>query len=168
VTEFRASIVIGKGSLSFEIIRELVERMPILFCPRAFDTPAQPIAVSDVVAYLAAAADRRPGDDRIFEVGGSRPVTYGAIFREYARQRGLRRPVVFVPLLSPGLIRWGLPWLVPEYAHVAPVLADNISTPMVVVDHAAEEAFDVRPCDLEESIARVLAEPTDGPLRVLP
>ena len=86
--EFRASIVIGSGSLSFELVRALVERLPVMICPRWVSTPAQPIAIEDLLGYLIAAIDWDGNESRIFEIGGPDVVTYGQIMKEYARQRG--------------------------------------------------------------------------------
>ncbi|MRR12006.1 NAD-dependent epimerase/dehydratase family protein, partial [bacterium] len=91
VIEFRASVVLGSGSLSFDLIRSLVERLPVLICPRWVETKAQPIAIEDLVAYLLAALDLDPGEGRTLEIGGADQVTYGDLMREYAAQRGLRR-----------------------------------------------------------------------------
>ena len=102
VIEFRASIVIGAGSLSFEMIQALVERLPVMICPRWVATLTQPIAITDVLAYLEAALDLpNNGDSPIFEIGGPEVVSYGGMMREYARLRGLRRLLVPVPLLTP-------------------------------------------------------------------
>src|ERR1700683_739506 len=89
--EFRASIVIGSGSLSFEMIRALVQRLPVMICPRWLAVKAQPIAVEDVVAYLMAALLLPDEQCRVFEIGGTDQVSYGQIMQEYARQCGLRR-----------------------------------------------------------------------------
>jgi uncharacterized protein YbjT (DUF2867 family) len=160
VIELRASIVIGAGSLSFEILLTLVERLPVLFCPRAIDTLAQPIAMDDILAYLLATASLPLEQVRLFEVGGPEPVSYGDIFQEYARQRGLRRHLIRVPFMTPAMIRFGLPVLIPEYARVGRVMAENLFSPMVVRDRSAEEAFSIRPCSLGEAIARALAGTT--------
>ena len=83
--EFRASVVIGAGSLSFEMIRALVERLPVMICPRWVDTLTQPIAIDDVLAYLVAALDLPEAADGVFEIGGPEVVSYGDMMREYAR-----------------------------------------------------------------------------------
>jgi uncharacterized protein YbjT (DUF2867 family) len=87
--EFRASIVIGSGSLSFEMIRALVQRLPVMICPRWVEVKAQPIAIEDVVAYLMAALNLPVEQSAIFEIGGPDQVSYGEIMQEYARQSGL-------------------------------------------------------------------------------
>src|ERR1700677_3987165 len=84
--EFRASIVIGSGSLSFEMIRALVQRLPVMICPRWVAVKAQPIAVEDVVAYLMAALALPVEQCGVFEIGGTDQVSYGQIMQEYARQ----------------------------------------------------------------------------------
>src|ERR1039457_7082626 len=89
--EFRASIVIGSGSLSFEMIRALVQRLPVMICPRWVAVKAQPIAVEDVVAYLMAALTLPVEQCGVFEIGGTDQVSYGQIMQEYARQCGLHR-----------------------------------------------------------------------------
>jgi uncharacterized protein YbjT (DUF2867 family) len=97
VLEMRASVILGSGSLSFELIRALVERLPLMICPRWVRTPAQPISIEDVIAYLIAAIDIDARESRVFEIGGADRVSYADIMREYACQRGLRRWLVFVP-----------------------------------------------------------------------
>src|SRR5947209_8401481 len=101
--EFRASLVIGTGSLSFDLIKALTDRLPVMICPRWLSTPTQPIAVDDVLAYLLAARDMPPGRSRIFEIGSPEVTTYGGLIREYARQRGRRRWLIAVPVLTPYL-----------------------------------------------------------------
>src|SRR6476659_9538967 len=94
--ELRASIVIGSGSLSFEMIRALVQRLPVMICPRWVEVEAQPIAIDDLLAYLIAALELPGEQNSIFEIGGSDQVSYGEIMRLYARLRGLRRLLISV------------------------------------------------------------------------
>jgi uncharacterized protein YbjT (DUF2867 family) len=100
VVEFRASVIVGSGSLSFDIIRAPVERLPVMIAPRWAHTPAQPIAIEDVVAYLAAGLDVAEGESKVSEIGGGDQVSHGEIMMEYARQRGLRRTTIPVPVRS--------------------------------------------------------------------
>src|SRR6185437_14468727 len=86
--EFRASLVIGTGSLSFDLVKSLTDRLPVMLCPRWLTTPTQPIAVDDVLAYLLAAKDLPAGESRLFEIGSPDVTTYGGMIREYARQKG--------------------------------------------------------------------------------
>jgi uncharacterized protein YbjT (DUF2867 family) len=156
VVEFRASVVVGSGSLSFELIRALVERLPMMICPRWVSTLAQPIGIDDVLAYLAAALDL-PGDQsRTFEIGGTDQASYGDVMREYARQRGLKRLMVSVPLLTPRLSSLWLGLVTPVYARVGRELIEGLKNRSVVTDPAAVAAFAIRPAGLSEAIARAI------------
>jgi uncharacterized protein YbjT (DUF2867 family) len=154
--ELRASIVIGSGSLSFEMIRALTERLPVMVTPRWVSIPAQPIAVTDLIDYLVAAGDLPGQGSRVFEIGGADVVSYRQIMREYARQRGLRRLMVPVPLLSPRLSSLWLSLVTPVYARIGRKLIDSIRHETVVRDDAAARAFDIRPRGIGEAIADAL------------
>jgi uncharacterized protein YbjT (DUF2867 family) len=155
--EFRASIVIGSGSLSFEMIRALVERLPIMITPRWVRTRAQPIAIEDLIAYLLAGLVLPLPGSRILEIGGADVVSYEGLMREYARQRGLRRLIVPVPVLSPTLSSRWLGLVTPLYARVGRKLIDSLRHPTVVTDDSARRVFAVRPRGFREAIARALA-----------
>jgi len=156
VIEFRASIIIGAGSFSFDLVRSLVERLPVMICPAWLTTPTQPIAIADVVAYLAAAADLPPSGPRIFEIGGPDKVSYGAIMREYARQRGLLRLMIPVPVLTPRLSGLWLKLVAPRYAKVGRKLIDGLKNPTVVTDAAARREFAIVPRDLRTAVGEAL------------
>ena len=155
--EFRASIIIGSGSLSFEMIRSLVERLPVMITPRWVRIASQPIAIDDVLEYLVEAADPRFQRSRVYEIGGPSEVSYGTIMREYARQKGLRRLIVPVPLLSLRLSSLWLGLVTPIYARIGRKLVDSVRNETVVSDHAALREFSVRPRSIEEAIRRALS-----------
>jgi uncharacterized protein YbjT (DUF2867 family) len=155
VVEFRASIILGSGSLSFELIRNLVERLPVMICPKWVRVLAQPIAIEDVIAYLREALDR-PDESRIFEIGGLDQVSYADIMLEYARQRGLKRRLIYVPFLTPRLSSLWLGLTTPVYARVGRKLIESIRHPTVVTDDAARAAFAVRPMGVGEAISRAM------------
>ena len=155
--EFRASIVIGSGSLSFEMIRALVERLPVMVTPRWVRTLTQPIAIEDVVAYLLAALDLPSNGSRVYEIGGADVVSYGDIMQAYARRRGLRRVMIGVPFLSPRLSSLWLSLVTPLYAHVGRKLVDGVRTETVVTDGSALRDFPIRPRGVDEAIDRALA-----------
>ncbi len=157
VVELRASIVIGSGSLSFEMVRALVERLPVMITPRWVDTPAQPIAIRDLLAYLVAALEVPLAASRVFEIGGADRVSYGGIMHEYARQRGLRRWMIRVPVLTPRLSSLWLGLVTPLYARVGRKLVDSMRHPTVVTDDAARSAFEIRPLGLAGAVASALA-----------
>lgn len=153
VIEFRASVIIGSGSLSFEMIRSLVERLPVMITPRWVSVAAQPIAINDVLDYLMAALDLPVGGNRIFEIGGADQVSYGELMREYARQRRLRRVMIPVPVLTPRLSSLWLGLVTPLYAHVGRFLIDSIRYPSLVHDQSALEVFAIRPKGIREAIS---------------
>lgn len=154
--ELRASIVIGSGSLSFEIIRALVQRLPVMICPRWVDVKAQPIAIEDVIAYLVQGLDL-PGDtDVAYEIGGADQVSYGDIMREYARQCGLRRWMISVPVLTPHLSSLWLGLVTPVYARIGRKLIDSLRNPTLVRDPAALSVFTIKPRGLKAAISRAL------------
>jgi uncharacterized protein YbjT (DUF2867 family) len=154
--EFRASIVIGSGSLSFEIIRALVQRLPVMICPRWVAVKAQPIAIEDVVAYLSAAILLPWEGNAIFEIGGTDQVSYGDIMREYARQCGLRRWMIPVPVLTPRLSSLWLGLVTPVYARIGRKIVDSMRNPTVVQEKSALTAFPIKPKNLSEAVHRAL------------
>ncbi len=156
VIELRASIVIGSGSLSFELIRALVERLPVMICPRWVNVLAQPIAIEDLLEYLLKALELTDGDSHVFEIGGPDQVSYGDIMREYARQRGLRRWMIPVPILTPYLSSLWLGLVTPIYARVGRQLVESLRNPTLISNNLAEKTFDVNPRGLAASIERAL------------
>jgi uncharacterized protein YbjT (DUF2867 family) len=156
IVEFRASVVVGSGSLSFELVRALVERLPVMICPRWVSTQAQPIGIDDVLAYLVAAVDLPDGESRTFEIGGAHQASYGDLMREYARQRGLRRVMLSVPLLTPHLSSLWLGLVTPVYSRVGRELIGGLKNRSVVTDRSAVSAFSVRPVGLADAIARAI------------
>lgn len=156
VIELRASIIIGSGSLSFEMIRALVERLPVMVMPRWVRVMAQPLAVSDVLAYLRAALSLEISGSVTIEIGGPDRVSYGELMREYARQRGLLRLMIPVPLLTPRLSSLWLGLVTPLYARVGRKLVDSLRHPTIVRDDAALLFFPIQPLGVREAIARAL------------
>jgi uncharacterized protein YbjT (DUF2867 family) len=155
--EFRASMVVGAGSLSFQMMKALTDRLPVMLCPRWLTTPTQPIAVDDVLAYLVAALDLPPGESRIFEVGGTDVVSYGDLIREYARQKGLRRWLISVPVLTPWLSGLWLALVTPASFEVGRHLIEGLKNPTVVRDRSALDVFPIRPVGVREAVQKALA-----------
>ena len=156
VLELRASIIIGSGSLSFEMIRSLVEKLPVMTTPSWVRVKAQPISIEDVIAYLLEARTTPLPESRVYEIGGSDVVSYGEIMGEYARQRGLHRLMIPVPVLSPRISSLWLGLITPLYARVGRKLIEGVRNPTVVEDESALETFAVRPRGVSESIRRAL------------
>ena len=156
VIEFRASIVIGSGSLSFEMIRALVERLPIMICPRWVRVKAQPIAIEDLLEYLLAALNLPDGPSLVYEIGGPDQMSYGEIMQEYARQRGLWRMMIPVPFLTPHLSSLWLGLVTPLYARVGRKLVESLRNPTLISNNLAATALPVRPRSVRDAIARAL------------
>ena len=116
-----------------------------MICPRWLATPTQPIAVDDVVDYLSAARDLPAGESRIYEIGGSDVVTYGNLIKEYARQRGLRRWLISVPVLTPYLSSLWLGLVTPATAEVGRHLIEGLRNPTIVRNPKALKDFAIRP-----------------------
>jgi uncharacterized protein YbjT (DUF2867 family) len=154
--EFRASIVIGAGSLSFEMIQALVERLPVMVCPRWVATLTQPIAIDDVLAYLAAALDLPEGVSGVFEIGGPEVVSYGDMMREYARLRGLHRLLLPVPVLTPYLSGLWLALVTPAQARVGRSLVEGLRNATVVRSGAARHTFRIEPMPLRAALVKAI------------
>lgn len=155
--EFRASVVIGSGSLSFEMIRALTERLPVMVTPKWVSALAQPIAITDVIDYLIAAIDLKIEGDRTYEIGGPDQLSYGDLMTVYAQQRGLRRWMIRVPVLTPRLSSLWLGLVTPLYARVGRKLIDSIQHATIVTDTSAADAFAIRPMGVRDAMALALS-----------
>lgn len=162
VVELRASIVLGSGSLSFELIRALVERLPVMICPKWVHVKAQPIAIEDVVSYLVESLELPTEGSEVFEIGGADQVSYADIMREYAQQRGLRRYFIPVPVLTPKLSSLWLGLTTPVYARIGRKLIEGVRNPTVVTNDDAWRAFDLRPMNLAQAISRAVRNEDRG------
>lgn len=156
VIEFRASIILGSGSISFEILRSLVEKLPIMVTPRWVKTPTQAIAIEDVISYLWLALEKNFEHSEIFEIGGKDINSYEALMLEYAKQRGLRRYLLPVPFLTPSLSSLWLALITPAYQRIGRKLVEGLRNPTVVQNSKALEVFPLRPMGISEAIARAL------------
>lgn len=156
VIEFRASVVIGSGSLSFELVRALVERLPVMVTPKWVSVLAQPISITDLLGYLVKALDLPEAESRTYEIGGGEVISYRGLMREYARQRGLKRMMIPVPVLTPGLSSLWLGLVTPVFARVGRKLIDSVRHPSVVRDTRALQVFEIKPMGVAEAIASAL------------
>jgi lipocalin/ligand-binding SRPBCC domain-containing protein len=136
-----------------------------MICPRWVDTPTQPIAIDDVLAYLRAALDLPEGREGVFEIGGPEVVSYGDMMREYARLRGLRRALIPVPVLTPRLSGLWLGLVTPAQARVGRALVEGLRNPTVVRSSAALETFAIQPRTLREAFVRAIDEGGAGQIK---
>lgn len=141
VTEFRAAVIVGSGSLSFEMIRALTERLPVMICPRWVYTRTQPIAITNVLDYLVRVLEVPEATGKILEIGGTDILTYGEMMMGYARARRLRRLLIPVPVLTPRLSSYWLHLVTPVEASVGRHLIESLRNEVVVRDPAARGLF---------------------------
>lgn len=164
VLELRAGIVLGRGSASFRMLWDLVHRLPLMVTPRWVETKAQPIALDDVVAYLAAGRNvELPDPHTIVEIGGKEVLSYREMMERLAQLRGRRRVILPVPVLTPRLSSlWcGLVTSVP--ASVARPLIDGVRNEVVVTGDAAARLFPgIEPVGFDEAIRRAEPEAVGG------
>lgn len=159
VTEFRAAIIVGSGSVSFEMIRYLTERVPVMICPRWVLTRIQPISIRNVLEYLVAALETPESAGQIVEIGGSEVLTYGDMMLGYAKARGLRRLLLSVPVLTPRLSSYWVHWVTPIPAEIARPLIEGLRNEVIVRDDTAGRLFPhIQPQDYQTAVQLALAK----------
>jgi len=157
VTEFRAAIVVGSGSVSFEMIRYLTERIPVMICPRWVFTRVQPVGIQDVLEYLVAALETPQSAGRVIEIGGADVLSYGDMMLGYAQVRGLRRILLLVPVLTPRLSAYWVHWMTPIPAEIARPLIEGLRNEVLVRDDTAQRLFpQVRPVEYQAAVRQAL------------
>ena len=156
VIEFRASVILGPGSTSFELIRALVERLPIMVTPKWVRIKSQPIFIDDVISYLVQSVDSEFLESKVVEMGGADVVTYQTIMEYYADCRSLRRYMIPVPFLTPYLSSLWLGLVTPVYARVGRKLIDSITVESVVSEKESAAYFDVVPMGCLDAIKHCL------------
>ncbi|MGD9146038.1 MAG: SDR family oxidoreductase [Anaerolineae bacterium] len=157
VTEFRAAVIVGAGSLSFEMVRYLTERLPAMICPEWVYTRIQPIAIRDVLHYLVRTLAVPESAGRIIEIGGADVLTYADMMKGYAKVRGLRRFLIPVPVLTPRLSAHWVHWMTPVHANIIYPLIEGLRNEVIVRDDSAKALFpDIEPVDYESAVRRAL------------
>lgn len=158
-TEFRASVVLGEGSLSFEMIKALSERLPFRPQLSILNQPCQPLALGDLLKYFQAAIERVGSGHEIFEIGGIDVATYGELLDLYSELAGLKRKKIKLPEVDQKVLMKVLEYALPEYANAGRKLTESLEHPTVVTNSLAEEAFpDIKPESLR--VAMDLAQST--------
>lgn len=157
VTEFRAAVIVGSGSLSFEMIRYLTERLPVMICPKWVFTRIQPIAIRNVLDYLIAALRCPESTGRILEIGGRDVLTYADMMTGYAEARGLKRRLIAVPVLTPRLSSYWVHLVTPIPANIAQPLIKGLGNEVIVHDDTALKLFpNVHPIDYKTAVRLAL------------
>jgi len=168
VTEFRSGMIVGSGSLSFEMMRHLTERLPIMIAPKWVYTRTQPIAIRDVLNYLIVALDKPESAGKIIEIGGADQLPYADMMLVYARVRGLKRKVVPVPVLTPRLSSYWVHWMTPVPAKISSPLIKGLGNELVVRDQSAQKYFpEIEPIDFETAVFLALERINEGDIETL-
>jgi uncharacterized protein YbjT (DUF2867 family) len=159
VTEFRAAVIVGSGSLSFEMIRYLTERLPVMICPRWVFTRIQPIAIRNVLDYLVAALECPASTGRTLEIGGQDVITYAGMMTGYAQARRLKRHLIAVPVLTPRLSSYWVHLVTPIPAHIAQPLIKGLGNEVIVRDPSARALFPaINPLDYATAVKLALGK----------
>ncbi|MBA2113508.1 NAD(P)H-binding protein [Bremerella alba] len=156
--ELRASVVLGPGSLSYELIRSLTQRLPVMICPKWLSTPTQPIATEDVLAYLQESIELPVEKSEVFEIGSQDVVTYGGLIQMYAQERNLKRYLISVPLLTPYLSSLWLGLVTPTSAQVGRHLIEGLKNPTVVRDDRARKIFSHQAMTTQEAVRQAVEQ----------
>jgi uncharacterized protein YbjT (DUF2867 family) len=162
-TALRAAVIIGAGGASFELLRYLVERLPVMTVPRWVDTRCQPIAVGDVVAYLVGCLQAPATAGLTLDIGGPEITTYRGMMRTYARVRGLRRLIIRVPVLTPRLSAHWINLVTPVPAGVVYPLVEGLKNEVICHDDRIRGLVPVELTPMDAAICTALAETAAGP-----
>jgi uncharacterized protein YbjT (DUF2867 family) len=157
VTEFRAAIIVGSGSISFEMIRYLTEKLPVMICPRWVYQQVQPIAIEDVLSYLVHALSTPESIGEVLEIGGEDQLAYSEMMTTYAELRGFKRLLIPVPVLTPGLSSHWVHWITPVAASVTRPLIEGLKNEILVQDHKALQIFPaIKPISYRDAVKQAL------------
>ena len=156
VTEFRAGVIAGSGSISFEMIRFITELFPVIPAPTWLKNKAQPIATQNVIDYLLAALENREGQGQVFEIGGSKITTYQGLMESYARARGLKRKFLLLPYIPIHFMAYGVGVTTPVPSPIAYALIGSLSHDSVILNKNAHDVYPIRLIDFDSAIKDAL------------
>ena len=162
VTEFRAGVIVGSGSLSFEMIRYLTERLAVMITPKWVNTKTQPIAIRDVLRYLIGALEVEKSSGEIIEIGGEDILTYKDLMSIYAEVRGLKRYFIDVPVLTPRLSSHWIGFVTPLPSRIAKPLVDGLKNELVCKSTKARELFSFKTISYKQSVELALQRNKEG------
>ena len=152
LTIFKAGIIVGSGSSSFEIIRDLVEKLPVMIAPKWLNTKTQPLAVRDVLAFLSRAAGRKELYNKSFDVFGPEILTYKQMLLTFAKIRKLKRYILTVPVMTPKLSSYWLYFVTSTSYKLASSLVDSMGVEIIGKKSNINELLDVHPISYREAV----------------
>jgi len=163
VTEFRAGMIVGSGSLLFEMVRYLSELQPVFVCPSWFFTQAQPIAIRDVLSYLTLALSKPETAGQLLEIGGETVLTYAQMLLEYSRLRGLKRWLIPTPIYAPHLSAYWIHMVTPVTYNALLPLIEGLHLESVVRDNLARQMLpEIEPLNFETAARYALVKVEQG------
>jgi uncharacterized protein YbjT (DUF2867 family) len=163
-TMLRAAIIIGAGGASFEMLRYLVERLPVMACPKWIDTRIQPIALRDVLAYLVGCLLKPETAGHSFDIGGPEILTYKEMMQKYAEARGIAKRIIFrVPFLTPLLSAYWVDLVTPVPSGIAHPLIEGLKNEVICRDNRIDELIPLRKTSFQEAVSIAFSEEKDGP-----
>ena len=163
-TILRAAIIIGAGGASFEMLRYLVERLPVMGCPKWIDTRIQPIALRDVLIYLAGCLFKPETAGQTYDICGPDILTYREMMQEYAQARGLARRLIFrVPFLTPLLSAYWVDLVTPVPSGIAHPLIEGMKNDVICEDRSIMKYMPIEPTPFKEAVKIAFSEEKDGP-----
>lgn len=158
LSTLRAGIIIGSGSASFEIIRDLVEKLPIMVAPKWLGTRCQPIAVEDAIKYLVGTINNKNTYDKNFDIGGPDVLTYKEMLLEYAKVRKLKRRIIIVPVMTPKLSSYWLYFVTSTSYKLAVALVDSMKVEVVCQDNKIKDFISTENLSYRQSLERVFSK----------
>lgn len=157
-TALRAGIIIGSGSASFEIIRDLVEKLPVMVTPKWLLTKCQPIAIANVIAFLSKSLFNEKTYDQNFDIGGPDVLSYKEMLLEFAKVRGLKRSITIVPVMTPRLSSYWLYFVTSTSYKLATALVDSMKIEVVCRDRKLNAILDVEPMSYREALEKAFSK----------
>ena len=154
LTALRAGIIIGSGSKLFEIIRDLVEKLPIMVAPKWLKSNCQPIAIRDVLYYLHGVLGNKTCLDRVFDIGGPDVLSYGQMLKKYAKKRKLHRWIITVPILTPRLSSYWLTLVTNTNYYLARTLIESVKSDAVCKEHKIQALLNQKCLNYEEALEK--------------
>ena len=155
-TALRAGIIVGSGSASFEIIRDLVKKLPVMVAPKWLRTRCQPISIQDVIVFLEKTLFNERTYDQDFDIGGPDILTYKEILLGYANTRGLKRRIIIIPVMTPRLSSYWLYFITSTSYKLASALVDSMKVEVICRDDRINHILNIEPIGYEESLKHTI------------
>lgn len=163
-TVLRAAVIIGAGGASFEMLRHLVERLPVMVCPKWIDTRIQPIALRDIISYLSGCLFKPETSGKSFDVGGPEILTYREMMDQYAEARGIAKRIIFrVPFLTPLLSAYWVDLVTPIPSGIAHPLIEGLKNEVICRDNRIDSFVKITKTPFKEAVKIAFSEEEDGP-----